>query len=844
MLTPGLVARLMGLDSMPAVQRDKLKIPSSLETESDSVSDNDCLSGSPAGNSEDLGSKHELRPQKLQKTESCRRYAVTGFGAEAAPFRNVLSRSKKHHQKFASPVKSSMSLSGRHASTLIDAATRILEPGLKSRNRAKFVLHDCSKRPHTLTKTVKTEATKASTDSLLESSYFTDVSKSFSRGDNLLDSVNSRQNLVEQPPNSHYINHSSKGLSRIRPRSPMPSFESEKEKVLKKDQEKFTAFAAQAMHNAPSYTEVISHGMASQRDAQTRWQLTSQQSKSQQDLNCLKSNQKFPTQNKVSAVRDRISARSKLSNFPRSNQSRYTIGLNRCSSDGGQLHLPTEVDVCEYETERHTRDLTDNCVPSVRKRSLKVIRTGEGSGFVRSGNQIHMKSDAMIEKIIGGNVQSRVCIGNKFACELESNKAAGRVNVHNDVISFIFSSPMKQKVEIPEETSDMVEAVFSSNNITGHTSYEKNLLLTGDSLALGTLVEEKLKELINHEIDELAFGSTPSERTSSIIIQELISALNSERPLYPNDLAVRPCGKNATSYSGLTPNVQLKFQPKPKRIRDLQSYSNDSSNSLSPVSVLEVPISCGSDLFSFTDYTSVYKHHDGSVGLCCIKPQHSETYSDPAISLSKGRPGLELVTELLNRTSELLCRVDNICSRLEGSKLDYAKEVILNTELLFGSSMQHDYDVNKRFFISCFLPDELDTLASVLCTSCSSFARFNTKRTSLQGLLFDCIIEYMDMRYGPCFKYGNKTPRNKLLCVSAEMLTNEIVKEIISWEGLPSLITDEHIEKEMSCCLERCFENELFETGAAIDEDIFHILVDEMLIDFTQAKSDSSLNVM
>lgn len=227
--------------------------------------------------------------------------------------------------------------------------------------------------------------------------------------------------------------------------------------------------------------------------------------------------------------------------------------------------------------------------------------------------------------------------------------------------------------------------------------------------------------------------------------------------------------------------------------------------------------------------------------LFCVKPQLSEPYFDPAISLGEGQPGLELVTDVLNHTSELLCRVDHICSRLEGSKLDYAKEVILNAELLFGSSVQHDYDVNKGFSISRFLTDELDTLAGVLCTSSSCFAKFNNKRTTLQRFVFDCITEYIDSRYGPWFKYDN---RNLLLCINAEMLINDIVKEIIGWKGLASVIPDEHIEKEMSCCLERCFEIELFETGAAIDEDIFQNLVDEILIDFKQPNWIPLINVI
>ncbi|KAJ6290629.1 hypothetical protein OIU78_026384 [Salix suchowensis] len=80
MRAPGLVAKLMGLDSLPAAHRDKHKKGST---------------------------KVESRPQKLQKTGQFERRAVTRFGAEALQIKGVLSRSRKHHHpKLAPPVKS------------------------------------------------------------------------------------------------------------------------------------------------------------------------------------------------------------------------------------------------------------------------------------------------------------------------------------------------------------------------------------------------------------------------------------------------------------------------------------------------------------------------------------------------------------------------------------------------------------------------------------------------------------------------------------------------------------------------------------------------------------------
>lgn len=125
----------------------------------------------------------------------------------------------------------------------------------------------------------------AKRDKLKNLSRFANVSRS-NKGrssckncGNLLDIVDSRQNLEEQPSVSRYVNHSSQGLERSRPRSPMSSRELEKERPFQGSWENFTAHAAQAMHTVRPHSESISDSMY-QRAGQTRWQLTSQQNKS------------------------------------------------------------------------------------------------------------------------------------------------------------------------------------------------------------------------------------------------------------------------------------------------------------------------------------------------------------------------------------------------------------------------------------------------------------------------------------------------------------------------------------------------------------------------------------
>ncbi|KAL8200489.1 hypothetical protein R6Q57_011828 [Mikania cordata] len=136
--TPSLVARLMGLESMPSVQHDKLLKDSSGEFRCGRRQ-------KPVGENNELDKKpsmKDFRPQKLQKTGMIDR-TVTKFGAEALQLRNVLSRSKKHHHhhpKLASPVQNSNRQSKRNTSRLIGAATRVLESGLQARNKSKYAI--------------------------------------------------------------------------------------------------------------------------------------------------------------------------------------------------------------------------------------------------------------------------------------------------------------------------------------------------------------------------------------------------------------------------------------------------------------------------------------------------------------------------------------------------------------------------------------------------------------------------------------------------------------------------------------------------------------------------------
>ena len=97
----------------------------------------------------------------------------------------------------------------------------------------------------------------------------------------------------------------------------------------------------------------------------------------------------------------------------------------------------------------------------------------------------------------------------------------------NEVVSFTFDSPCKQKIVIPAEE----EETRTDNEIK--TFFQRPSPLRAD--ALGAFLEKKLKEVSSQEDDELSTGG-PSKRSTAMILQELISALSSEHLTCPDDL--------------------------------------------------------------------------------------------------------------------------------------------------------------------------------------------------------------------------------------------------------------------------------------------------------------------
>lgn len=516
MRTPGLVARLMGLEAMPAVQRDKLK------KNSLSASENNSKGGK--FGKQDLvvekgESKHELRPQKLQKTGITERRPVTRFGTEALQLKNVLSRSRKHQQpKLTSPVKSPRNLSGKNASRLIGAATRILEPGLQ-RSRSKCAL--------TYSGVVNHHAPASENLKQLENSdYFICGGGSAAQSSSCR---NCAQLLVEQPANflpmsknACFSSGQVGGDPRVTIVCPM--------RENGKDRETSPIHPSLAMDGGEE--SCFGHTMESRplnSGGQRQWQATSPQRKLHRDVCpsiCLKQKDRVPIKPKLSRPQSsRVSAAA--------NETRNYIAMDRNLNNHGRLTIPAKMD--NYQLHHADRKIGesrhDSLSPVRKKRSMTIARQNECTGFVNSTFLKSTNARSIVMPVKGTN---------RLLHLQEEGRNGESMKNEAGVVSFTFNSQMKRKTGI--HTAE-VEEKRKQNGTNCEIPVEKSVLVRNDGKrtslkpcsingdSLGALLEQKLRELSCQEEDESTFGDTTvPKKTTAMILQELISALTTERP--------------------------------------------------------------------------------------------------------------------------------------------------------------------------------------------------------------------------------------------------------------------------------------------------------------------------
>lgn len=488
MKAPSLVARLMGLESIPSSKRDKSK--------KSSFSDSD--DGEESLEIKAANARHESRPQKLRKTEANERRAVTRFGADALQIKSVLSQVRRynHHRhnhhhanKLVSPLKSPRISSGKstsRSSRLIEAATKILEPGLQATNRSKcFLASSISKCPPNNGIVTEMAGTRA-LDIHNQSCYNSGIDKSLGEHTckncgNLLDVE------ISRPIVSDVFTDFSSASAKNK-RSYIPSHENDV--VLLRSQEKIITHVDD---------DVKKNVYACNESTSRRIYVLAKCDSSREPHGGLEDDGvssfsfKHKTQTQEGMLNnERISFESRNSNMQEKRVSSATtsstvsgnkdfVGLNQSLSGRTRIRSPTKADRCKFDLERK---------PSSRQGS-------DAQGEKRKNFDAFSPNNSNVRCKRGGYLNTDKINDNKM----------------NKIVPSTFSSPLKKK----EETR-------SDNEI--RTCFQRHHRPLREDV-LGAFLEQKLKELRSRENAELVTGDQP-KRSPALILQELISVLNAE----------------------------------------------------------------------------------------------------------------------------------------------------------------------------------------------------------------------------------------------------------------------------------------------------------------------------
>ncbi|KAL6626680.1 hypothetical protein ACP70R_030406 [Stipagrostis hirtigluma subsp. patula] len=355
------------------------------------------------------------------------------------------------------------------------------------------------------------------------------------------------------------------------------------------------------------------------------------------------------------------------------------------------------------------------------------------------------------------------------------------------------------------------------------------------------LLKAKINELGMSDRVEFTSSDAPSGQLTAPVLQELISALTNDMntsssqstkycdasaPISSNGNAGSIDQSGYTFSSDQSPEFHKCYQGEqdidssatsvnnepnqPSPMSVLEAYfSNDTSSLGSPVEKIE-----GKDLFESIDnkMEDLFNLESDIVDL--------------AMSIDTRKTDAEKTFHGNGRSPYLQNFVAHDFKFLE-SRLHSIGEAISNAELLLDSGFLHS--MTSGAALHPFIVDMLETTVSVFGKE-ESLGLTEEKKYQHTNFLFDCIVESLDSKFcnfGKCgYKAWLKLPHN----FSKDVLKLQILEDISNWSE-SSGTGDKEVDQVTASARWDACQVETFDIGIAIGNEILEALVGEFAVD-------------
>ncbi|KAF7813554.1 hypothetical protein G2W53_034530 [Senna tora] len=855
---PGVVARLMGLDSLPTSSSHDPYSPTNFDTLS--VQDaqyckknlnyqhnyQPVYSGNLLG--EVYGSSRSFMESKPQKTLS---RPIEKFQTEVLPPKSAKSIPVTHH-KLLSPIKNPGFIPTNNAAYIMEAAARIIEPGPQATTKAKtpqIASSNMSLKVRDLNEKVEAsqKAPLIGSSSMTSKVRGTKEKREVSHRTSMLGESSQRsvesnaaRYLKGQPMN--------KSWNGCADTSKYPT-DAEEDSSLKRNG-KSISLAIQAKVNVQRREGLSLNGgrsLVGQKEVKEHLEF-----KPNQPIrtNTLKSMCKKPTGHNSSSalkqnnLKQNCSAdKDKLSSKPLVSNSHCRKVLPGDSSYGRHRSSNSKsVGKSKVRSRKSGLEVTD---------SEKEVLYTSTNNFPRKKRSTDKEwNDRVVDNLFIDKNKKHVhsnLVNSKNSSWTEEVKKKDM-----DVVSFTFTTPLTrnnpgfetsgqggQKTNGLSLDHHIKRVLLDSDNPKSLVGYN---VTSGD--ALGILLEQKLRELTQgvETSREDSFkvkvpsciASNSKDLMSSLNFVELVPRLqqNKEQELLFKD---KLCGRHDSDTFTDLPALTSKQKSRILGVDEIEECRSNhvealmfSSRHPSPVSVLEPSFSTEScDSSISTDATN---STEGS--KLCSSAQGQDVLG---LTFSRKFCTTEADAELSDSASSTTVKkhtstfsIMKFGERSSTSELDYVKDILCNLDMMF-----MDFSLGRtREIINPHLFNQLESRRG------GGFESGDDEQSKIRRkAMFGCVSECLDLRCGRCVGGGCKMWTKGVEMVRRnEWLAEEVYKEISGWGGMGDSMVDELVDKDMSNQYGRWldFEADAFELGVEVVDQIFNSLVDDIVSDILQ----------
>ncbi|TVU44275.1 hypothetical protein EJB05_03711 [Eragrostis curvula] len=783
---PTVVARLMGLDSMPAASSSEpIPIPLAVQPPFETNSHDNL-----AGRSH-VGSPHKMPGSPIDR-----------FKMEALPPRYAKRTLSVAQYKLLSPMKNNNHMSSRNAADIMEAASRIIGSGVEniSPYRVNDVGHTnavrayntreiigIQQRSHKLNEELRNRGGSASSrlpsgkplDGILKGSETTSSSR-----------ISVSTGCAQVGPKVKTSNRSSNVARAVQAQG--------KEEIRKGSRK------LETRSRNPENSMTLRNGLNQRKDNNQAGTTSS-------------SNALVPNNRKQNAmvIKHRVNSNPatpsrQRSNTHQMNASPRKVGATNTFS-GNNTHGNRKVDL---QPTSHANMRTH----SIAKAIPKPRRLQER----RSYSNTSQSSDSL------NSDRSQRRVRHNIVIDEQSTFSTNKKKISTEIVSFTFTSPVDKSLHGSHLPNHPAEKQFIENlkavSTSSDTSNTKLDVIDGDYL--GLLLEQKLRELtsgVRSPYSKPAKGvriyapSPVLEDTASACETSSITSTDYDR----ESLQSFNDGKATLSQTDRIPHNHQPSQPV-KYDNNVADQGELEHLRLSPLSTWEAALSTetcssseswrsanGTRLFSSTDGATT---SDSTHFNKCLEVDALSEYSDTASSITVA------TTEIPRSESSSSCHMD--CRQ----EVEFIREVLnaASNGRIFSCLEQ----VGNSEILDLHLFEELNGNISLFVGEEGKAYR------SRRRLLFDCVNELLSIKCAYYFNAGYSSWYMGM-AVLQNLSSDELHREMTCLKVAEEWMVDELVYREMSTPLGNWvdFKMDSYQVGGDITMELLGSLVDEVVAD-------------